>query len=225
MKKIVSLLLTALLLCGVLIPVSAAPQAQLKVSSAEARPGDTVSVKVIIENNPGFCYLKVNYSYDANALTLKSIDNGTVSTDAFTVTEKSVLWDSDRNATGAGTLCTLTFTVKTGAEGNFDIRISVVECYNYDEAAVALLGGSGKITVTKPQEPEKKIKLGDVNLDGRVGTEDARLCLRRAIGLETYPKGSDEFIACDIDRNQNVSTGDARHILRGAIGLENPDTW
>ena len=68
-------------------------------------------------------------------------------------------------------------------------------------------------------------KLGDVNFDGTVGTADARLCLRCAIGLETYPKGSDEFIACDIDRNQQITTGDARRILRGAIGLEDPETW
>ena len=69
------------------------------------------------------------------------------------------------------------------------------------------------------------VRVGDVNFDGTVGTADARLCLRRAIGLETYPKGSDEFIACDIDRNQQITTGDARRILRGAIGLEDPKTW
>ena len=62
--------------------------------------------------------------------------------------------------------------------------------------------------------------LGDVNNDGKVTTEDARLALRRAIGLETYPENSPEYRACDADKNGTVTTADARTILRAAIGLQ-----
>ena len=63
---------------------------------------------------------------------------------------------------------------------------------------------------------------GDVNFDGSVTTADARLCLRRAIDLESYPAASREYKACDVDKDGVVKTGDARFILRHAIGLNDP---
>lgn len=61
--------------------------------------------------------------------------------------------------------------------------------------------------------------LGDVSGDGEVTAEDARLCLRCAVGLENYAKGSDQFNACDVDGDNAVTAGDARLILRMAVGL------
>mgnify|MGYP007101892316 CR=1 FL=1 len=62
--------------------------------------------------------------------------------------------------------------------------------------------------------------IGDVDGNGEVGTADARLALRAAIGLESYAKGSAAFKAADVDFNGAVETADARLILRAAIGLE-----
>ena len=61
---------------------------------------------------------------------------------------------------------------------------------------------------------------GDVNNDGRVTAADARLALRRAVGLETYAPESREFKACDVDGNGKITAADARKILRAAVGLE-----
>lgn len=61
---------------------------------------------------------------------------------------------------------------------------------------------------------------GDVNGDGEVNAADARLALRRAVGLETYEEGSRAFLACDVDYNGEVNAADARLILRAAVGLE-----
>ena len=61
---------------------------------------------------------------------------------------------------------------------------------------------------------------GDVNNDGKVTAADARLALRRAVGLETYAEGSAQFLACDVDGNGKVTAADARKILRAAVGLE-----
>ena len=61
---------------------------------------------------------------------------------------------------------------------------------------------------------------GDVDGNGEVNSADARLCLRRAVDLETYEKGSDKFIACDVDGNGEVTSADARKILRAAVDLE-----
>ncbi len=62
---------------------------------------------------------------------------------------------------------------------------------------------------------------GDVSLNGSVSTDDARLALRAAIGLEQYAKGSLPFLAADVAAPLNkLTTADARRILRAAIGLE-----
>ena len=62
--------------------------------------------------------------------------------------------------------------------------------------------------------------LGDPDGDGEPTAADARLALRRAVGLETYAPGSAEFIACDVDGDNDVTAADARLILRAAVGLE-----
>ena len=68
-------------------------------------------------------------------------------------------------------------------------------------------------------------KPGDVDGDGSISSADARLALRRSVGLETYAENSPEYSACDVDFDGNVSAADARLILRGSVGLEDPATW
>jgi len=83
-----------------------------------------------------------------------------------------------------------------------------------------LLEKGTEIPVTAPA-----VTYGDVNGDGVVGVADARLALRRAIGLEDYAVGSAEYIACDVNFSGDVRVDDARLILRAAIGLEDRTTW
>lgn len=76
-------------------------------------------------------------------------------------------------------------------------------------------------TKTEPIEKLAPARLpGDVNGDGKVTASDARLALRRAVGLETYAEGSPAFLACDVNRDGKVTAADARKILRAAVGLE-----
>ena len=60
---------------------------------------------------------------------------------------------------------------------------------------------------------------GDVNDDGAVTAEDARLALRIAIGVGEYDMEGVEFLAADYDKDGSVTTQDARTVLRVAIGL------
>ena len=75
------------------------------------------------------------------------------------------------------------------------------------------------------EEASSEYMLGDVDFDTKITASDARLCLRRAVYLETYPEGSKEYIACDVDKDGKVTANDARSILRAAVGLEDPSTW
>ena len=77
-----------------------------------------------------------------------------------------------------------------------------------------------KETAVIPRISDDRFQRGDVNQDGSVTTADARLALRKAIGLEDYEPGSVPFRAADVDESGAVTTGDARTILRAAIGLE-----
>ncbi|MBQ6420285.1 MAG: hypothetical protein IJK02_04345 [Clostridia bacterium] len=63
-------------------------------------------------------------------------------------------------------------------------------------------------------------KIGDVNRDGVIGADDARLALRRSVDLEDYPEDSPEFLACDVNGDKSIGADDARLILRASVDLE-----
>ena len=62
---------------------------------------------------------------------------------------------------------------------------------------------------------------GDVNGDGKVNSQDARMALRTAARLETLDDRA--FAAADTDGNGKVTSADARKILRVAAKLETFD--
>ena len=68
-------------------------------------------------------------------------------------------------------------------------------------------------------------KPGDVDGDGNITAADARLALRKAVGLETYKENSPAFSACDVNFDGRVTADDARLILRASVGLEDPSAW
>ena len=70
--------------------------------------------------------------------------------------------------------------------------------------------------------PNGQYLLGDVNLDGKVTAEDARLCLRIAAKLEPMPdKDSVQFKNADVNDDKEITASDARIILRVVARLQN----
>ncbi|MBQ3087220.1 MAG: hypothetical protein IJC45_07790 [Clostridia bacterium] len=65
--------------------------------------------------------------------------------------------------------------------------------------------------------------LGDINGDGAITTADARLALRKAVGLETFSEAQDR--AAKVDGSKEVEVAHARKILRAAVGLEKAEDW
>jgi len=89
-----------------------------------------------------------------------------------------------------------------------------VDVYTVDE--------NGKDTLYDSFAVEKagnEIKLGDVDFDGKISSADARLALRRAVGLEESLAAAQLF-AADTDSDKKILSSDARAILRAAVGLE-----
>ena len=82
--------------------------------------------------------------------------------------------------------------------------------------------GGGKIWIYQlPLGQSEAVFLpGDVDGDGKIAPEDARLALRASVKLEKFAKGSAAALAADYDRNGEISSEDARLILRKSVGLE-----
>lgn len=62
---------------------------------------------------------------------------------------------------------------------------------------------------------------GDVNLDNKISSSDARNILRMALKLEPLPAQNDiKFKLADFDDSGKINSGDARSTLRVALKLE-----
>ena len=157
MKKILTFIIIIAMTLSLGVPAFAATPATVTVASpaAAVNPGDTVDVAVTIADNPGMDVMKLKFSYDTTALTLKDIELGSVMTGPFTKNlDKAVALleaAGTTNATGNGTLVTLKFEVKsTAAAGNYTIGFLVADAVNRDEVRVALTTQAGTVSVKIP---------------------------------------------------------------------------
>ena len=69
------------------------------------------------------------------------------------------------------------------------------------------------------EKQKKEIKMGDVNLDGKIDSSDARLALRQSVNLGRKLQAAQK-LAADIDFSERIEASDARLILRISVGLE-----
>lgn len=157
MKKILTFIIIIAMTLSLGVPAFAAAPATVTVASptAAVTPGSTVNVAVTIANNPGMDVMKLKFSYDTTALTLKDMELGSVMTGTFTKNlDKAVALleaAGTTNATGNGTLVTLKFEVKsTAAAGNYTIGFLVADAVNRDEVRVALTTQAGTVSVKIP---------------------------------------------------------------------------
>lgn len=62
------------------------------------------------------------------------------------------------------------------------------------------------------------LRLGDIDMDGRLSAADARIALRYAVGLQTLVP--EQKLAADVNLSRSVTAADARLILRAVVGLQ-----
>ncbi len=143
-------LVTAVLLCSTFAFVAVAnADLELSASSVSCMPGETVTVTVNIDQNPGIYYLSIYLNYDTEALELISVQNETT---ILLTAGYAYIWTAGgtNNYTGTGALATLTFAVKEDApDGAYEIGIwaEYCECYNIDEDSVTIAFDKGVIEV------------------------------------------------------------------------------
>ena len=216
MKKILStLILLSLLISSLIIvsTVSGANNAVLAVGSIEATAGETVTVDITIENNPGILGMTLKVTYDESILTLTAVKRGDAMS-ALTFTPPKNLssgcmlpfdaleiYDEDIKD---GTVATLTFAVAENADAGSTGKIYL----SYNDGAIIdndlnvldIDLREGSVTVKSSVVP------GDVNGDGRVTAKDC-IMLKAYIAGESNGYEIDIKIA-DTDKNGRLNAKD-----------------
>lgn len=165
-KKTVSVCLIFLLFALIPLSVLATAEPTFSVGTVSAKPGETVSVPVTIQNNSGIVALKINIAYDANVLSLQSVTDaalfpggslvvgGNVQANPYTV-----LWEdslSRENYTQNGTFVTLKFVVsETAKSGDTAVTVSydAGSTFDTDLNEVSFSTRNGKVQITSESEP------------------------------------------------------------------------
>ena len=152
MKKFLSIFIVlALLATGLVISAFAAEDTVITVEKTEAKPGEEVTVEVVIANNPGFAAAKFEIVYDTNAMTLTEIDADDCLVDGATVNvgKGIVSFATTEDVTGDGKLFVLTFQVNEDAEdATYDVSVNIAKMIHDDRSAVEATVDAGSITVT-----------------------------------------------------------------------------
>ena len=118
MKKVMIWLFTTTLLAS-LLPVPAFAEDGAKVvleAPAYTFPGETIEVRVNLENCSGYCGIGLEIDYDETVLTLVGIDNQGkgqfIASEEMNVKPYALTWTSGSKQTYNGTLAVLTFAVE-----------------------------------------------------------------------------------------------------------------
>ena len=140
----------------------------IRAESVAAKAGDTVTVGIFIDENPGFVGLRIFAGYDSSVLTLKEAADCT-GTDIYTFGNEysanpyTLLWVdalSETDYTFTGKIATLTFEVSESAEaGSYTVDITVDEgsTFNVGLDNVAFTDEDGTVTVENDAEPVRLV--------------------------------------------------------------------
>ena len=159
MKRILSLIL-CLVLAVSLLPLNAAAAGTptVRVSSAQAKAGETVTVEVAVENNPGIFALTFRFQYDTSRLKLTAV---TPNTQSFPGTWqagslKGATWASNAgDITANDTILTMRFEVLADApEGDAAVEVVLGEIINEAMDDIEFSSVPGTVTVTGGEPAE-----------------------------------------------------------------------
>ena len=173
------------------------------VDSRRATAGETVSIDIYVENNPGIAGLIITAEYNNSALNLVSVTNGNLMS---TITVgKNIVFNNTINCTESGLLVTLTFEVdEDAALGDYEIKCIVRECSNESLEAVPTSVVSGTLSVID-------IIYGDADGNGAVNLNDVLLISTYLANYdyETGVPSIEVSAGADADGNGVINLNDA----------------
>lgn len=156
MKKFLSMLVVIVVLCGLfIVPASAAGNGSLSMGSAGGNQGDTVTLNVNLNSNPGLVTMTIRVSYDPAVLKLTNVSNSGLLVGAQLNTgygsPYTISWvdgATTANNTKTGTIAAFTFKILDHAKlGDSAVTLQFVDSYDTDYQENSFSVSSGKVTV------------------------------------------------------------------------------
>ena len=147
-KKLLAIILsiTVILTCfGAVVASAVSNELTISASDAEGARGETVTITLTVESNPGFAALLINVSGGDN-FEVVSYENGSVMSQI--TTGRNVVWDSASDVSVTGNLLTITIRIGENAPlGDNTINVRAIECFNESGETVVVSAENIKITV------------------------------------------------------------------------------
>lgn len=157
MKRFMSTILTAVAFVALLVVPAFAADPAIEVSTAEASPGDSVTLTFTLSDNPGIAAYSADLVYDQSALQLTAASSGKelrALTFIKYIPNNRVAAFGARNATKNGAMFTATFRVLDGAaEGFAPVTLSITEMVSEDYIYYTPTITSGGVTIL-PGDPD-----------------------------------------------------------------------
>ena len=158
MKRFIALFFVLnVLLCS--LTVSANNETVVYGSHEEAEPGETVSITLKLQDNPGLAAWKLELEWDDAALTLdkdnisldKDFSKGMFVENSNTDGKLALVWANTSNVSADGVLITLTFTVSDAVtKGAYPISITASGTRNQDGDKITVVTNNASVTLADP---------------------------------------------------------------------------
>lgn len=150
MKRVLATILTILMAFGVLtVGAMADGDPTIRVSAMEGEPGDTVTVEVSMENNPGIMAFVLGLEYDETRL--EEVKFSHTGLQGLWAMSENAVWVGNEDSTYEGVFLKLKFRVREDApagEASVTVTYGESDICNYDEEAVSFAVVSGGVTVS-----------------------------------------------------------------------------
>lgn len=222
LKKIICVLLAvvtvAVGMSGVGINAKAATKPQVSFSLTDNPSSKTVTMKIYFEKPQISDSFMLYFDYDATVLSPVSSEIDKETDAAFFVADCKI-----KGKASVGVVFTKTVNGKVEA-GEISFKYSELT----KSIKITLTADSYYTTEygqgyfeSKSESIGSSYKKGDVNNDGKVDVDDARLVLRVSVKLETLTGNA--LLAADVDGKSGITVDDARLILRVAVKLDSFD--
>lgn len=148
-RKCLAITLSAIFLSLVCSAAFAADVPSIAVSSAQAKPGDTVTIRVSLANNPGINTFTLGFSYDTSRMTLLGV-TPTANLGGQFVYAKKAVWLNGTDSKINGDILNLSFKVAPSAksgETQVTVTYSPGDISNYSEQNVNFKVLPGSVTI------------------------------------------------------------------------------
>ena len=219
MNKITAVFAAAVIIISLVMSaaVSADDTLNINISDAAGAEGETVSVVLSVTDNPGFAYISIPLDNDESSLEFVSASGKGLS--GWTIA-KNAVWFSADDTFYTGDILTVKLRIREGASGDLSFKPADIECYDSSEKKIAVLAGSGKITVLSGSDNNSN-GANSGSTDGREGTNTGSGASGSGSTVTDFIKNDGEWVLSGPDGSPDTSFSGLVADERGWWKVEN----